>query len=146
VNFGLRTAGVIAAAITMGGSVLAASTAPVGAAPGAGTGTKFTLHSSPQGKVLVGAGGKFVYVHVKGKRDVGCTGICRVIWPVTTTSGKPRAGQGVIQSKLGRKGNQVTYNGHRLWYYSPNPRHPTGDGANSFGGDWLLINAKGKFK
>jgi predicted lipoprotein with Yx(FWY)xxD motif len=144
VNFALRHAGLAAAAVAI--SAMVAATSSATAAPGKASGTKITLRKSPQGKVLVGAGRKFVYVHVNGKQDVGCAGICRTIWPVATTSGKPRAGHGVKQSKLGRKGGQVTYHGHRLWYYSPNPQHPSGDGANSFGGDWLLITPKGKFR
>jgi predicted lipoprotein with Yx(FWY)xxD motif len=134
-------------AFAIAGTTAATAVTAATAAPMKATGTKMTLHHASQGKVLVGAGKKFVYVHVDAAgKDVGCSAVCQQIWPVVTTHGKPRAGHGVKKSKLGAKGGQVTYAGHLLWYYSPQPKDSSVDGANSFGGDWRLINAKGKFR
>jgi predicted lipoprotein with Yx(FWY)xxD motif len=137
-------------AVAIAGLAIAAwfGTTAAAAAPAASKGTKIGLRSSPNGKVLDGMSRQYVYVHVNSSgADVGCTGACQSIWPPVTTHGKPRAGHGVKASKLGQTAShQVTYHGHVLWYYAPSPQDPSIDGASSFNGTWLLINAKGKTK
>lgn len=118
------------------------------AAPAKATGTTITLRHSPAGRVLAGRARMFIYVHVSANgKDVSCTVVCRNIWPVVKTSGKPRPGKGIKAAKLGQTGShQVTYRGHRLYYYSFSPQTIAGDGATSFGGTWKLITAKGGLK
>jgi hypothetical protein len=89
-----------------------------------------------------------VYVHKAANgTDAPCTALCLSIWPKATSAGKPRAGTGVKAGKLGRTaGHQVTYAGHRLYYFMVSPTSPSGDGAVSFGGTWKLITAKGKLR
>jgi predicted lipoprotein with Yx(FWY)xxD motif len=100
------------------------------------------------GKVLAGDARQFIYVHVTSSgKDVSCTAVCEGIWPMAMTTGKPRAGSGVKAAKLGQtSAHQVTYDGHRLYYYSFSPQSPAGDGAMSFGGTWKLVTAKGALK
>lgn len=118
------------------------------AAPTKASGTKITLRHSTVGKVLAGDARKFLYVHVTTSgKDVACTAVCQNIWPTAMTTGKPRAGSGVKAAQLGQtSAHQVTYDGHRLYYYSFSPQSPAGDGAMSFGGTWKLVNAKGGLK
>jgi hypothetical protein len=112
------------------------------------TGTKIGLRHSPNGKVLDGAARKYVYVHVKANgHNAGCSAVCQTIWPHAKTTGKPRAGKGVKARHLGQtSAHQVTYFTRPLFYYSPSPQDPSIDGAQSFGGTWHLISAKGKLR
>jgi predicted lipoprotein with Yx(FWY)xxD motif len=140
-----RRRSIVAILATATGAVLIATTAT--AVPVTATGTTMSLRHSPQGKVLAGKARQYAYVHVSGSKDVGCTTVCLTIWPRVVTKGKPRAGAGVTQRKLRQTtSHQVTYYGHPLFYYSPDPTHPSGDGATSFGGDWLLIKSNGKLR
>jgi predicted lipoprotein with Yx(FWY)xxD motif len=150
-NFALSTTHRrVAAAMTVSlGLVLAGTDLAwtASAAPAAATGTKIGLRHSSHGKVLDGASRKFVYVHLTAAgKDAACNPLCQGVWPHVSTTGKPRAGHGVKAAKLGERSGQVTYRGHRLYYYAFSPQTTAGDGAKSFGGTWLLINAKGKTK
>ena len=138
-------AAVLSLALLVAGADLAWTAS---AGPAKPAGTKITLRHSAMGKVLAGQARKFVYVHVTSTgKDVTCTTVCQDVWPMVTTSGKPQAGSGVKAAKLSQtRAHQVTYHGHRLYYYAFSPQSTSGDGAMSFGGTWMLIDAKGTLK
>jgi predicted lipoprotein with Yx(FWY)xxD motif len=75
------------------------------------------------GKFLVDATGRSVYLFEADTSTAStCSGACAQTWPPLTTSGAPQAASGVTQSKLGMSmrndgTNQVTYNGHPLYYF-----------------------------
>ena len=74
-------------------------------------------------QALVGPNGHTLYLLETEKGTTsGCTGGCAAIWPALTASGAPSGGSGVDATKLstanGQVPNQVTYNGHLLYYFS----------------------------
>lgn len=79
-----------------------------------------------------------------------CSGACAQAWPPVTTSGAPKAQGGAQTAQLGTTKRsdgteQVTYNGHPLYYYvsDQNSGETTGEGVNSFGAAWYVLDAKG---
>jgi predicted lipoprotein with Yx(FWY)xxD motif len=146
-RFSPRIVGIVVALSLAVGGALAVAPAASGA-PAKATGTKIALRHSPNGRVLAGAARKYVFVHVKANgHNAGCNTVCRSIWPMAKTSGKPRAGKGVKARRLRQtSGHQVTYFKRPLFYYAPSPQDPSIAGAQSFGGTWHLISAKGKLR
>jgi predicted lipoprotein with Yx(FWY)xxD motif len=127
------------------GSASAEVASAVSERPVAKSGTLVKLRKTSHGKVLVGPNGMSLYDFTKdGKKVSHCNALCRAAWPPLMTKGKPRAGDGVKQRKLGQTANhQVTYAGRPLYYYygDSKPGDTNGQGSN---GTWYLINAKGK--
>src|SRR5581483_12332032 len=83
------------------------------------------LGSTSMGKILEAKNGFTLYAFTADKRNKdncvkrsGCTGL----WPLFTTHGKPKAGNGVKGSMLGtikvNGKSQVTYGGHPLYEYT----------------------------
>ena len=79
-----------------------------------------------------------------------CTGACAAAWPPVTASGMPMAGSGVSQSLLGTAKRadgteQVTYNGHPLYYFAADTGSgmAKGQGSSAFGAGWYVLDAKG---
>ena len=79
-----------------------------------------------------------------------CYDACAGAWPPFTVTGKPGAGTGLEASKLGaisRKDGtqQVTYNGHPLYYYAVDSAAGSteGEDIDHFGGEWYLVSPKG---
>lgn len=113
---------------------------------------KVGVTNSPLGRILVDGRGRTLYLFEKDKRMVStCYGACASIWPPFTTKGKPRAGHGVLASKLAttrRKDGrlEVTYNHHPLYYYVADrkPGQTTGQGLNQFGAPWWVLSPAGK--
>ena len=84
---------------------------------------------------------------------VSCTGECLNAWPAFTAGegdGDVVAGEGVDEELLytatvdGR--TQVIYNGWPLYYFSQDEqaRQVGGQGIESFGGEWLILDADGQ--
>ncbi len=125
----------------------AASAAPAPAAANSAV----SLRSTPLGKVLVDAKGRTLYLFERDKTDMSsCTGACQSIWPSLTSQSKPKAMGGVSTAKLGAIAapggkQQVTYNGHPLYYYvgDRKPGDTTGQGLNQFGAEWYVLAGNG---
>jgi predicted lipoprotein with Yx(FWY)xxD motif len=109
------------------------------------------LSTTKAGKVLVGPGGRTLYLFEK---DTGsssnCSGACANHWPPLTTTGKPSAGSGVQASMLGTTmrsdgKEQVTYNGHPLYYFAGDKSSGStaGQGVDAFGAEWYVVGAGG---
>jgi predicted lipoprotein with Yx(FWY)xxD motif len=107
--------------------------------------------SGIEGQALVDGRGRALYLWEADTSGTStCTGPCAAAWPPVTVSGMPQAGGGVSPSLLGtakRAGGaeQVTYNGHPLYYFAGDtgPGMAKGQGSKDFGADWYVLSAKG---
>ena len=115
--------------------------------------TKIDLQSVSgiPGKFLVDGQGRALYLFEADKSTTStCTGACAATWPPVTASAMPMAGSGVSQSLLGTTKRadgteQVTYNGHPLYYFAADTGAGMvkGQGSKEFGAGWYVLNAKG---
>ena len=115
------------------------------------TAVRVSVRSTEYGKALFGPSGKVLYVFGADRGSTShCYGVCAAAWPPLLTKGAPLAGAGVQAKLLGmtKRQNgpqQVTYNGHPLYYYSADKvgkvmcQH-----ANMHGGLWLIIKPNGQ--
>ena len=107
--------------------------------------------SGIEGMALVDGQGRTLYLWEADKSGTStCAGPCAAAWPPVTVSGMPQAGSGVTQSLLGTAKRadgteQVTYNGHPLYYFVGDTAAgmAKGQGTKAFGADWYVLNAKG---
>ena len=107
--------------------------------------------SGIDGKFLADGQGRALYLFEADKGSTStCTGACAAAWPPVTASAMPMAGGGVSQSLLGTTKRadgteQVTYNGHPLYYFvgDTGPGMAKGQASKAFGADWYVLNAKG---
>jgi predicted lipoprotein with Yx(FWY)xxD motif len=113
-------------------------------------GTKIQVEKTKFGKALVNGAGKAVYLFdIEESTTPECYGDCAHAWPPVLTRGRPVAGDGAKQGKLGTTKRtdgktQVTFAGHPLYYYV----HDTPDeilcqNVVEFGGRWLLVRPSG---
>jgi predicted lipoprotein with Yx(FWY)xxD motif len=131
-------------AVTSGGNSKAHKAAPV-------TNPALDLRSTSLGKVLVDDQGRTLYLFEADKGDMSnCSSACLSIWPALSSTGKPQAHGGVLAAKIGTVAGsagkqQVTYNGHPLYYYAGDqkPGDINGQGLNQFGAAWYVLGANG---
>jgi predicted lipoprotein with Yx(FWY)xxD motif len=102
------------------------------------------------GKIVVDGRDMTVYLFEKDKGGKSaCTGACASLWPpLITSDGKVTAGSGVNASWISTADRedgtkQVTYHGWPLYYYAKDtkPGDMNGQGLNSFGGPWYVVDA-----
>ncbi|HYB29166.1 MAG TPA: hypothetical protein VEF89_21310 [Solirubrobacteraceae bacterium] len=128
-------------------SSTSATTTPAAAVSGTTIGTA-TAHGHTY---LTGESGRSVYLWVADKGNTSsCSGACAQAWPPVTTKGKPTAGAGVTAADLGTTtrsdgSEQVTYNGHPLYYFVADKTagSTAGQGSDSFGAKWWLVDPSG---
>ncbi|MCX4444872.1 hypothetical protein ACFWNC_08775 [Streptomyces sp. NPDC058369] len=104
------------------------------------------------GAILVDEKGRTLYLFLADKKNKSnCTGDCAKAWPPLLSKGNAKAGKGVNQKLLDitkRSGGdqQVTYNGHPLYYYAGDkkPGQTNGQALDQFGAEWYVLDAKGK--
>jgi predicted lipoprotein with Yx(FWY)xxD motif len=103
------------------------------------------------GTYLTADNGRTIYLWVAdtGGKSV-CSGTCAKYWPPVETKGKPTAGSGVTAGDLGTitrsdGSQQVTYNGHPLYYFlvDKSPGQTNGQGNNGFGAKWWVVAPSG---
>jgi predicted lipoprotein with Yx(FWY)xxD motif len=110
------------------------------------------VRSTSLGKILVDSQGRTLYLFEK---DTGpkstCSGACAAAWPPFLTTGKPKAGSGATASLVGTTvrsdgKNEVTYNGHPLYYYAGDQRagDTNGQDLTQFGAGWYVVSPAGK--
>ena len=107
--------------------------------------------SGIDGKFLADGQGRAMYLFEADKGSTSaCTGACAAAWPPVTASAMPMAGGGVSQSLLGTTKRadgteQLTYNGHPLYYFSADTGSgmAKGQGTKAFGAGWYVVNGKG---
>jgi predicted lipoprotein with Yx(FWY)xxD motif len=106
---------------------------------------------SDLGEILTDAEGRTLYLFEADSSDSStCYDDCAKAWPPLIASGKPEAGAGVAADLLGttdRKDGeqQVTYDGHPLYYYEGDnePGDTAGQGLDQFGGKWYALDTSG---
>lgn len=124
------------------------------AAPTTGSGStavKVNLASSKLGRILVDGNGRTLYLFQADKSSAStCNGACASAWPPLTTSSAPLAGSGIAAAKLGTTKradgtNEVTFNGHPLYYYVGDnaPGQTTGQALVAFGAEWDVLSGAG---
>ena len=136
-------------------SATAQPTSPTAAASASSSSASMTIDLSSvsgiPGKFLVDGQGRTIYLFEADKSTAStCSGACAAAWPPVTASGMPMAGSGVSQSLLGTTKRadgteQVTYNGHPLYYFAADTGAGMvkGQGSKEFGAGWYVLNAKG---
>ena len=107
--------------------------------------------SSSLGTILVDQDGKTLYLFEADHGPTStCSGGCAAAWPPATTTGSPTAGCGATASKLGMTkrsdgSEQVTYNGHPLYWYAGDTKagDTNGQGLDQFGAEWYAVSPAG---
>jgi len=133
------------------------STPTTGAAPAptaapAATATTLDLANSKLGEIVADGQGRSLYLF---KADTGTTSTCVSAgcvaeWPPFIASGTPQAAAGLDATQLGTTTRpdgrqQVTYNGHPLYYFAGDsqPGTTAGQGLNDNGGLWYVVHTDG---
>jgi predicted lipoprotein with Yx(FWY)xxD motif len=99
------------------------------------------------GKVLVDGKGMTLYLFEPDTAEKSaCTDQCAQTWP--PMMGTATAGDGADSSKLGTAarddgGDQVTYNGHRLYTFSGDTK-PGDTNGNEIGDKWYAVTPAGE--
>jgi predicted lipoprotein with Yx(FWY)xxD motif len=112
----------------------------------AGSATVMVATDPTIGDHLVDAEGRTLYLFAKDEgTTTACTGGCADNWPPIIADGEPTAGEGVDTALLGTadgiEPNQVTYNGHLLYYFAGD--QAAGD-TNGVGlPDWYAVDPAG---
>ena len=112
----------------------------------AGSATVMVATDPTIGDHLVDAEGRTLYLFAKDEgTTTACTGGCADNWPPIIADGEPTGGEGVDTALLGTadgiEPNQVTYNGHLLYYFAGD--QAAGD-TNGVGlPDWYAVDAAG---
>jgi predicted lipoprotein with Yx(FWY)xxD motif len=146
----LVAAGLLATACSSSGGS-GSGTAAAGGSGGSGGAVTVKAASGSDGSHLTDGSGRALYLWVAdtgGKSN--CSGACASAWPPLTAKGTPKAATGVQAGELGTVARsdgsqQVTYNGHPLYYYvGDNSAGATnGQGSDGFGAKWWLVAPSG---
>lgn len=116
--------------------------------PAAGDAT-VAVGESPLGPILVDGAGMTLYLFTQDPAggDSACTGGCASAWQALLVDGEPVAGEGVDAALLGTAshpdGQQVTYNGHRLYLYA-NDAAPGDTTGQAVGDVWYVVSTTGE--
>ena len=113
---------------------------------------KLQVRKGKLGRYIVDGKGLTLYLFEKDKGGKSaCYSTCAKVWAPLITSARPRAGAGVVASKIGttkRKDGklQATYGGHPLYHYDDDhkPGQTKGEGSKAFGAEWYIVAPSGK--
>ncbi len=119
--------------------------------PTAAGGSAISIKQTSLGKTLADANGRTLYLFDADKPNVSTLSDAgRAIWPPFTASTKPQATGGAVAARIGTiagpaGSDQVTYNGHPLYYYigDQNPGQTQGQGLKEFGALWYVLSPTG---
>jgi predicted lipoprotein with Yx(FWY)xxD motif len=113
-------------------------------------GATVDVRNTPLGRILVDSKGRTLYLFEADQPNASnCSAACLSVWPALTTNAKPQANGGAVAAKLGsittNGQQQVTYNGHPLYYYAGDqmPGDTTGQGLDQFGAGWDVLDPAG---
>jgi predicted lipoprotein with Yx(FWY)xxD motif len=96
------------------------------------------------GKILVDTSGKALYTLTDANGTaVACTGGCLSAWPPVMVTGKVKPPKGV-KGLSKAADNQLTSKGLPLYLFAGDtaPKQANGEGINSFGGTWHVVQVK----
>lgn len=118
----------------------------------AGSRPGVTVKSSSYGPILFDNRGFVLYGFTRDAHGKSrCTAACAKAWPPYIVKSRPRAGKGVIGTRLGtirRAGGrlQATYFGRPLYYYvgDKKPGQILCQNVTEFGGVWRVVRPTGK--
>jgi predicted lipoprotein with Yx(FWY)xxD motif len=123
---------------------------PYGVAPASTGAVSIKVAMSGAGSFLTDGHGRTLYLFTRDTGNMSsCTGGCASVWPAVTGSTAAQVGTGASASLLGTASNaggqQITYNGHPLYYYAGdvNPGDTNGERLNEFGGVWYEVSPSG---
>lgn len=112
-------------------------------------GTALKVGTAKYPAAMTDSTGRPVYLFTGDKGTTStCAGACATDWPPVATTGVPSI-DAAFTLKPGSttrpdKTEQVTYNGHPLYYYAKDTGgNVAGEGRKAFGGDWYLIDSHG---
>ncbi|HXO06778.1 MAG TPA: hypothetical protein VN880_02030 [Solirubrobacteraceae bacterium] len=133
------------------GSSSSKSSASAAASNTSGGGIAISTAKGMGGTYLTGASGRAVYLWDADTSDMStCSGACAKAWPPVITKAAPSVSGGAQASDLGTITRsdglkQVTYKGHPLYYFvgDTGSGQVKGQGSNSFGAKWWLVNQSG---
>jgi predicted lipoprotein with Yx(FWY)xxD motif len=110
-----------------------------------------TVRQTALGKILVGAGGRTLYLFLADKPGVSTLSRAGLaVWPAFLTTAAPRGAGGASASKIrtiaSRGKRQLTYEGHPLYYFVGDQRagSTAGQGLFEFGAKWYVVSTSGK--
>ncbi|MBV9291571.1 MAG: hypothetical protein JO222_03910, partial [Frankiales bacterium] len=88
------------------------------------------------GEVIVDSAGCTLYEYTAdppNSTTAHCTGSCAVAWPLMTSSATPTATGNAQSGLLGKNANnQITYNGHPLYYFTSDARSSNASGEGDY--------------
>jgi predicted lipoprotein with Yx(FWY)xxD motif len=123
---------------------------PYRAVPASTGAVSVKVATSGLGSFLTDGHGRTLYLFTRDTGNMSsCTGGCASVWPAVTSSTAAQVGTGASASLLGTasnaSGQQITYNGHPLYYYvgDVNPGDTNGERLNQFGGLWYEVSPSG---
>lgn len=110
-----------------------------------------TKSAGKLGSILVDDKGNTLYLFLADKKNKSnCTDACAKAWPPLLTKGAAEVGKGADKklldvTKRSDGHEQVTYNGHPLYYYAGDtkPGQTNGQGLDQFGAEWYVLDTKG---
>jgi predicted lipoprotein with Yx(FWY)xxD motif len=100
------------------------------------------------GRILTDQHGRTLYLFEKDKHGRStCSGACARVWPPALVDGRPRAGAGVVATKLtttrrGRTRRQLVYAGHPLYRMNADVR-PGQTQGEGFLATWWIVSPSG---
>ncbi|HUJ35840.1 MAG TPA: hypothetical protein VLW51_11555 [Solirubrobacteraceae bacterium] len=108
-----------------------------------------SLEQTSLGSVLADSRGRTLYLFEGDKPNVSTLSAAgRAIWPPFNSTAKPAAIGGANAALIGTipGSDQVTYNGHPLYYYVGDQQsgQTTGQGLNQFGARWYVLSSAGR--
>jgi predicted lipoprotein with Yx(FWY)xxD motif len=137
---------IVAAAIAVIVSTAGGSTTK--AHPALAANSAISVEQTSFGKALTDANGRTLYLFAGDKPNVSTLSAAgRAFWPPFTSTVRPSATNGALVREIGRVsgGNQVTYNGHPLYYFIGDRKsgQTAGQGLNQFGARWYILSTAG---
>lgn len=119
--------------------------------PAVAANSAISVEQTSVGKTLADANGRTLYLFAGDKPNVSTLSAAgRAFWPPFTSNTRPAAAGGALAGEIGRvtgasEANQVTYNGHPLYYFvgDQHSGQTAGQGLNQFGARWYVLSTAG---
>jgi predicted lipoprotein with Yx(FWY)xxD motif len=114
-------------------------------------GRELKVAGSAYGPMLFDRSGQAIYLFARERaRTPKCYGACADAWPPVLTTGPPQGSGAIREQLLGttrRKdgSQQVTYDGHPLYFYAHEGKNEVlCHNVSEFGGLWLVVTPSGE--